>query len=305
MANLNLDGQVAVVTGAGRGIGRGYALLLGELGAKVVVNDNGGATTGLGSDAGPASEVAQEIRDSGGIAVANTNDISTEDGGNGLIAQAVNEFGRIDIVVNNAGNVLWGGMPEVDAAKIEGQFSVHVMGSFHVTRAAWPYMLEQNYGRVVLTSSVGMFGLTDNLGYAIVKSGMLGMAKSMTVGAGEANIKVNVIAPNAWTRLGVHPSEEMQGMQRDAPPNMGTELVAPMVAYLCHESCEVSGEAYVAGAGRFARMFVGVTDGYVHAGPDTPTIDDVAKQIAAISDESSYYVPANLMDWAGHYMSHR
>jgi hypothetical protein len=150
-----------------------------------------------------------------------------------------------------------------------------------------------------------MFGLTDNLGYAIVKSGMLGMAKSMTVGAGEANIKVNVIAPNAWTRLGVHPSEEMQGMQRDAPPNMGTELVAPMVAYLCHESCEVSGEAYVAGAGRFARMFVGVTDGYVHAGPDTPTIDDVAKQIAAISDESSYYVPANLMDWAGHYMSHR
>jgi NAD(P)-dependent dehydrogenase (short-subunit alcohol dehydrogenase family) len=304
MGKLNLDGRVAVVTGSGRGIGRGYALLLSELGAKVVVNDNGGATSGIGSDAGPATDVANEIAAAGGTAVPNTNDISTEEGGKGLIDQAVSEFGRIDIVVNNAGNVLWGALPDVGADAIEGQVKVHTMGTFYVTRAAWPYMLEQDYGRVVLTGSVGMFGLTDNLGYANVKAGMIGMAKSMTVGAGQANIKVNVICPNAWTRLGVHPSEEMQGMQREAPPNMGTELVAPMVAWMCHETCDVSGEAFVAGAGRFARLFVGVTDGYVHGADTGPTIDDVADNIAKISDESSYYVPATLMDWAGHYMAH-
>lgn len=305
MGTYNLDGRVAVVTGAGRGIGRAYALLLGELGAKVVVNDNGGSPTGDGADPGPAQAVAREIVAAGGTAIANTNDISKVEGGEGLIEAAVQEYGRIDIVVNNAGNVIWGALPEADAANLQGHFNVHVLGSLNTTRAAWPYMMEQDYGRVIMTSSTGLFGLPDNLGYATVKAGLIGMAKSMTVSAAGKNIKINVIAPNAWTRLGAHPSDEMNSMQREAPKNMEPELVAPMVAYLAHEACEVSGETYVVGAGRFARLFIAVNEGHVQLDPAKTTIDDVAENWAAINDDSSYYIPENLMDWAGRFMSHR
>jgi NAD(P)-dependent dehydrogenase (short-subunit alcohol dehydrogenase family) len=305
MGKYNLDDRVAVVTGAGRGIGRGYAHLLGQLGAKVVVNDNGGSPAGVGADPEPAQNVAREIVDAGGTAIPDTSDVSKAEGGQALIDAAVNEFGRIDILVNNAGNVIWGALPEADAANIQGHFAVHVLGSFNTTRAAWPHMLEQNYGRVVMTTSTGIFGLPDNLGYATAKAALIGMAKSLTVSAADRNIKINVIAPNAWTRLGAHPSDEMTGMQREAPKQMEPELVAPMVAYLAHESCEVSGETYVAGAGRFARLFVAVTDGYLHPEPEKSTIDDVADNWATINDESSYYVPASLMDWAGHFMAHR
>ena len=307
MGTYNLDGKVAVVTGAGRGIGRAYAHLLGELGAKVVVNDNGGSPSGDGSDPGPAQDVAREIAEAGGTAIPNTNDISTVEGGGDLIEAAVREYGRIDIVVNNAGNVIWGALPEADAANLQSHFNVHIQGSLNTTRAAWPYMMEQDYGRVIMTSSTGLFGLPDNLGYATVKAGMIGMAKSLTVSAAAAgkNIKINVIAPNAWTRLGAHPSDEMNSMQREAPKNMEPELVAPMVAYLAHEACDVSGETYVVGAGRFARLFVGVTEGYLRRDAGKTTIDDVAENWAAINDESSYYIPSSLMDWAGRFLAHR
>jgi Enoyl-(Acyl carrier protein) reductase len=148
-----------------------------------------------------------------------------------------------------------------------------------------------------------MFGLPDNLGYAVAKASMIGMAKSLTVGRRRANINVNCIAPNAVTRLAVR-SEAEAAQQEAMAPVMDPALVAPMVAYLAHESCDVSGEVYIAGAGRFARMFVGVTQGYLHPGLSGATIDDVAANWAAINNESGYYVPAPLMDWAAQYMSH-
>src|ERR1022692_4679377 len=169
MSRFNFDGRVAVVTGAGRGIGRAYAHLLGELGASVVVNDLGGTTEGTGADLAPAESVAREITDAGGTAIADGSDVSTVSGGKAAIDAAVNQFGRVDIVVNNAGNVIFGGLPDVDLDNIESHLAVHVKGSFNTTRAAWPHMLAQNYGRVVLTTSTGMFGLSDNLGYAIAK----------------------------------------------------------------------------------------------------------------------------------------
>jgi NAD(P)-dependent dehydrogenase (short-subunit alcohol dehydrogenase family) len=303
MSGLRLDGRVAAVTGAGRGIGRAYALLLAELGAKVVVNDLGGSTLGLGSDAGPADEVVKQIQAAGGKAVANYGDVSTVEGGASVVDSAVAEFGGIDIVVNNAGNMVWGTLPDATIETVEAHWAVHVRGAFNTLHAAWPYFLAQNYGRAVLTTSVGMFGLPDNLGYAIAKASMIGMAKSLTVGRRKANITVNCIAPNAVTRLGAR-TEQEQAAQEAMAPVMDPALVAPMVAYLAHESCDVSGEVYVAGAGRFARLFVGVTPGYVHPGLTGVTVDDVAANWAAINDEAGYYVPRTLMDWAGHFMGH-
>jgi NAD(P)-dependent dehydrogenase (short-subunit alcohol dehydrogenase family) len=301
MTTYGFDGRVAVVTGAGRGIGRGYAQLLGKLGAKVVVNDLGSTKEGVGSDAGPADQVAAEISQAGGAAIADTNDISTVDGSQALIDAAVAKFGRIDIVINNAGNVRWADLPEIDVDVIESHLSVHTKGSFNTTRAAWPHMLEQDYGRIVMTGSTGMFGLPGNIGYATAKASFIGMAKSMTISARKRNIKINVILPNAATRMGGPDDDGTQA----GPPQMEPELVAPMAAYLAHEACTVSGELYVAGAGRFSRIFVAATEGYVHSGAGTPTIEDVAEHWDAINDETGYYVPKNLMDWAGHYLSHR
>jgi NAD(P)-dependent dehydrogenase (short-subunit alcohol dehydrogenase family) len=300
---LRLDGRVAAVTGAGRGIGRAYALYLGRLGAKVVVNDLGGSTTGAGQDSGPADEVVKLIREAGGQAVSSYADVSTAEGGASVIEAAIETFGDIDIVVNNAGNMVWGGLPEATIDTLDAHWAVHVRGAFNTLHAAWPRFLAKDYGRVVLTSSVGLFGLPDNLGYAVAKASMIGMAKSLTVGRRKANVNVNCIAPNAVTRLGVRTDAE-RAQQEAMAPVMDPALVAPMVAYLAHESCPVSGEVYIAGAGRFSRLFLGVTPGYVHPGLSGVTIDDVAANWAAINDETGYYVPATLMDWAAQYMSH-
>jgi NAD(P)-dependent dehydrogenase (short-subunit alcohol dehydrogenase family) len=309
MSGLRLDGRVAAVTGAGRGIGRAYAELLGRLGAKVVVNDLGGSTLGAGRDRGPADEVVAGIRAAGGAAVANYADVSTADGGRGVVETAVGEFGRIDILVNNAGNMVWGALPEATIETIEAHWAVHVRGSYNTCFAAWPYLLKQNYGRVVLTTSAGIFGLPDNIGYATAKASLIGMAKSMTAGRGEANITVNCIAPNAMTRLAARPGDEPAQTEparteSEPAPLMDPALVAPMVAYLAHDSCDVSGEVFVAGAGRFARLFVGVTAGYLHPDPASVTVDDVAANWATINDAAGYYVPGTLMDWAGHYLAH-
>ncbi len=308
MTQFDFDGRVAVVTGAGRGIGRAYALLLGQRGAKVVVNDLGGSTKGTGHDPAPAQEVADQIAEAGGTAIADSSDVSTVEGGQRLVDAAVREFGRVDIVVNNAGNVIYGGLPEVDVSVLDAILAVHVRGTFNVTRAAWPHLLAQNYGRVVLTGSTGMFGMPDNLSYATAKSAMIGMAQAMTQSVGEHDIKVNVIAPNAWTRMAGDPSEGMDQLRAQRPPGvppyLEPELVAPMVAFLAHESCPVSAGIYLAGAGRFARLYVASTDGYLHLGDGTPTIEDVAANWAAINDEASYYVPASTLDWSARYMSH-
>ena len=303
MSEFNFTGRVAVVTGAARGIGRGYAGLLAELGASVVVNDFGGTKEGTGGDAAPARTAASELVAAGGIAVPDTSDISTVAGGQAVIDTALREFGRIDIIVNNAGNIRWGGPPDVDAANIQSHLDVHVLGSFNTTRAAWPHMTAQNFGRIVMTGSTGMFGLPDNLGYATAKAGLIGMTRSLTVAAGEQNITINVIAPNAWTRMGPRDADDRPDT-RPAPPNMEPELVAPMVAYLAHETCTVSGEIYVAGAGRFGRIFIAGNEGYLHTGDAPATIEDVAANWATINDDTTFYVPASLMDWAGRFMGH-
>jgi NAD(P)-dependent dehydrogenase (short-subunit alcohol dehydrogenase family) len=293
-AALRFDGRVAVVTGAGRGIGRAHALLLAARGASVVVNDRGGSTEGVGTDAGPASKVVAEIVAAGGAAVADDSDVSSPAGGRAVVERAVQEFGRIDVLVNNAGIVRWAGMPEVDADNLEAHLAVHVGGSFHTVRAAWPQMAEQGYGRIVMTTSSGVFGLPNNTSYATAKGAVIGLTRSLATAGAKKGIKVNALAPAAMTRMaGPAPS--------DADTTMAPELVAPMVAYLAHEECPVTGEIYAAGAGRFARIFLGSTPGYVDT---AATPEDIAAHWAEINDETGYVVPANLMAWSAGFLAH-
>jgi NAD(P)-dependent dehydrogenase (short-subunit alcohol dehydrogenase family) len=300
VSELRFDGRVAVVTGAGRGIGRAYALLLAERGASVVVNDLGSSIGGDGEDAGPASEVVAEIVAAGGAAVADAHDVATAGGSQALVDTAIERFGRVDVLVNNAGIIRWAGLPDADLDNLEQHLAVHVAGSFNTTRAAWPHFVEQGYGRIVMTTSAGMFGLPKNLGYATAKGGVVGMTRSLTVAGAKHGITVNLIAPAAMTRM-AGPAGDDPAAAEDDP--MAPHLVAPMVAYLAHEDCPVSGEIYAAGAGRFARIFIASTVGYVQQDPE-PTVEDVAANWAAINDGTGYWLPPDLMGWSAEFLSH-
>ncbi len=285
---------MAVITGAGRGLGRAYALLLAQRGAQVVVNDLGAKMSGVGSDEGPATSVASEIVTAGGNALADSSDVSTTDGAQSLIDAAIARFGRLDVLINNAGIIRWKPFPEADADNLASHLAVHVGGSFNTSRAAWPQMVEQHYGRIVMTTSTGMFGLAANTSYATAKAAVIGLTNSLTISGHDHDIKINLIAPAAATRMAGTGSGD---------PQMAPELVAPMAAFLAHESCPVSGEIFAAGAGRFARMFIASTPGYTQQG-STPTMEDIAEHWATINDETGYFIPTDLMDWSNTFMAH-
>ncbi len=247
---------------------------------------------GTGVDVGPAREVAGEITDAGGAAVADTNDVSTSSGAQALVDAAVGTFGHLDVVINNAGIIQWAGFPEVDEDNLARHLAVHTFGSFHVTRAAWPHMTKRNYGRIVMTTSSGVFGLKNNTSYATAKAAVIGLTRSAALAGAPHGISVNVIAPAAMTRMA----------GGGDLPDMTPEAVAPMAAFLAHESCPVNGEIYAAGAGRFARIFLATTQGYVH--PGDVTMEDVASHWADINDESAYSVPKALRDWSERFLAH-
>jgi NAD(P)-dependent dehydrogenase (short-subunit alcohol dehydrogenase family) len=265
-----------------------------------VVNDLGGTITGDGADAEPAESVVAQIVAAGGAAVADGHDVATVEGADALIGAAIGHYGRVDILINNAGIIRWAGLPEADADNLAQHLAVHVTGSFNTARAAWPHLAGQGYGRIVMTTSSGFFGLPTNLSYAAAKGAVMGLTRSLAVAGAKKGIKVNALAPAAMTRMAGPASGEPDPtapLQR----HMAAELVAPMAAFLAHESCPVTGEIYAAGAGRFARIFIASTPGYVDAGA---TVEDIAENWAAINDEGGYTVPASLMEWSAAFLGH-
>jgi NAD(P)-dependent dehydrogenase (short-subunit alcohol dehydrogenase family) len=282
MADLGYDGKVALITGAGGGLGREHALLLASRGARIVVNDLGGSVSGEGGDAGPAQRVAKEINDAGGEAVADGNSVSTPEGGEAVVKTAIDSFGRVDILINNAGILRDKTFHNMTPDLLNPVLDVHLKGAFYVTRPAWIRMREQSYGRVVNTSSnsglLGNFGQTN---YGAAKMGLVGFTRVLAAEGAKYNIKANAIAPVAKTRM----TEELLGAVGD---KLDPSLVSPIVAWLAHEDCPVSGEVFSAAGGRIARMFIGLTQGYYS--PNL-TVEDVRDHFDQIRSEDGYIVP--------------
>ena len=279
MPELRFDNRVAVITGAGRGLGRAYALLLASRGAKVVINDSGVSLKGQGHDEGPANEVVREIKAAGGEAVACTESVATAEGGKAIIQAAIDHYGRIDILIHNAGNVRRGLLKEMTYEDFDAVLDVHLRGAFHVVRPAFPLMCATGYGRMVLTSSIG--GLYGNLGgvvnYSVSKAGMIGLANVVALEGAPEGVKCNVIVPAAVTRMA-------EGLDISAYPPMSPELVAPAVGWLAHESCSISGEMLISIAGRVAKAFVAETPGVYRP---SWSIEQVGEQMEAIRDTSA------------------
>lgn len=274
-AALRFDGRVAVITGAGRGLGRAYALLLASKGAKVVVNDPGAAISGESLDTGPAQDVVAEIIAAGGEAVANTESVATPQGGKAIIGSAIDNYGRVDILIHNAGNSRYGSLSDMTYEDFDAVLDVHLRGAFNVVRPAFPLMREAGYGRIVLTSSIGgIYGNHNVANYAASKAGVIGLSNVAAIEGDEHGVKSNVIVPAALTRLA-------EGLDTSAYPPMGPELTAPAVGWLAHESCSISGEMLVSIAGRVARAFIAETPGIYQP---SWTIDEVGAQIDAIRE---------------------
>jgi NAD(P)-dependent dehydrogenase (short-subunit alcohol dehydrogenase family) len=273
MTVARFDDRVAVVTGGGRGLGCAYARLLAERGAKVVVNDHGGSLTGDGGDAGPAEQVVDAIRAAGGEAVASTASVATRDGVDVIIATALDHYGRIDILIHNAGNVRRGSLKEMSYEDFDAVLDVHLRGAFNVVRQAFPIMCEAGYGRIVLTSSIGgLYGNHNVANYAAAKAGVIGLSNVAALEGAAEGVTCNVIVPAAVTRMAA-------GIDTSAYPPMGPELVAPVVGWLAHESCSVSGEVFIALAGRVARAVIAESPGVYRP---SWTVEDIGHHLGAI-----------------------
>ena len=277
MAESRFDGRVAVITGGGRGLGRSYALLLAAKGAKVVVNDPGGAMSGDAGDAGVAQELVDEIRAAGGEAVANTDTVATEQGGKAIIEAALDNYGRIDALIHNAGNVRYGSLSEISHEDFRAVVDVHLMGAFNVVRPAFPLMCGQEYGRIVLTSSIGgIYGNSRCVNYGVAKSGMIGLNNIAALEGENCNVKSNIIVPSAVTRMA-------EGIDITQYPPMEPELVAPVVGWLAHEDCSITGEMIASIAGRISRCFIAETKGVYRP---SWTIEEVGEAMAEARDKS-------------------
>jgi NAD(P)-dependent dehydrogenase (short-subunit alcohol dehydrogenase family) len=293
-AELGFDGKVAIITGAGGGLGRQHALLLASRGALVVVNDLGGALDGSGSDKGAAQKVVDEIVALGGVAVADTNSVSTPEGGAAIVKSAVDAYGRVDIVINNAGILRDKSFHNLTPDLMNPVFDVHLKGAFHVTQPAFVLMREQGYGRIISTSSAaGVFGNFGQANYGAAKMGLVGFMRVLAVEGAKYNIKANAIAPLALTRM----TESLfSGAMAE---KLQPELISPIVAFLAHEDCPVSGEVYSVGGGRVARVFIGETPGYFNA---NLTMEDVRNNFEQIRNEDGYIVPANISEETAMFM---
>jgi len=293
---LRFDGRVAVVTGAGGGLGRVYALLLASRGAKVVVNDLGVTTSGEGSSQKAADKVVKEITDAGGEAVSNYD--SVEDGDK-IVKTALDKWGRVDIVINNAGilrDVSFTKMTDKDWDLI---YKVHVKGSYSVTKAAWNFMRDKGYGRIIMTSSAaGIYGNFGQANYSSAKLALLGFAKTLAIEGEKRNVLVNTIAPMAGSRMTetIFPPDLLKALK--------PEYVAPLVAFLCHESCKANGQLFEVGAGWISALRWQRTKGNFVDTSKGMSPEDVKKNWDAINNFEGATIPTGITDSVTLVMEH-
>ncbi len=287
---ITFDGRVAVVTGAGGGLGRTYALDLARRGAQVVVNDLGGSVDGSGESQSAADVVVDLIVDAGGEAVANYDSVSTPEGGASIIQSAVDAFGGLDIVINNAGILRDRSFANMTTAEIEAVLDVHLRGAFYVSHPAFKIMKDNGYGRFVFTASAaGLFGNFGQANYGAAKLGLVGLSNVLAVEGMNYDIKSNAIAPIAKTRM----TEDILGpFVEMVDPNQ----VTPMVVYLCSEDNEFTHEIFTVGGGRYGRVFIGTNTGWFAGQGAVPTVEELVDHLGEIRDISEYVIPNNIND---------
>ena len=295
---VDFTGQVVIVTGAGRGLGRLFAIEIARRGGSVVVNDVGGTMHGDGSDSSVADQVVEEIERAGGVAVASYDSVASPEGGEAIVRTAVERFGRLDAVVSNAG--IFNSVPfdELSHADWRRMLAVHLDGGFHLSQPAFRVMKSQGYGRFVfMVSSAGLFGQPLEAHYAAAKAGLLGLSNVIAIEGAPHGILANTVLPFGHTRMVTETVPdpaylEQSGFLKAIQP----ELVVPIVVFLASRSCEVSHHNYSACAGRFARVFVGLGEGWFPEPGSRPTADDVAAHLGEVSATEPFTVPMSIFD---------
>ncbi len=296
---IDFSGQVVIVTGAGRGLGRLYALDLARRGAAVVVNDLGGSMSGSGADPSVAERVVAEIEEAGGVAVASHDTVASAEGGRAIVDAAVERFGRVDAVVSNAGIFQTLPFDELSTDDWRRVLSVHLDGAFYVSQPAFRVMKAQRYGRFVfIASSAGIFGQPLTAHYAAAKAGSLGLANVIAIEGAEHGILANTVLPFGRSRMVYETVPDPDRLLAESPflRAIEPERVVPMVVFLASRACALTHQCYSAGAGRYARVFAGLAEGWLAERGGTPTAEDVAAHLAEVSATDSFVIPGSIFD---------
>jgi NAD(P)-dependent dehydrogenase (short-subunit alcohol dehydrogenase family) len=289
LSEISFDGRVAIVTGAGGGLGRTYALDLAARGASVVVNDLGGSVDGKGGDDTAAQKVVDEIKGNGGEAVPNYDSVSSPEGGESIVKTAVDAFGKVDIVINNAGILRDKSFLKLEWDDLQAVLDVHLMGAFYVSKPAFRIMKENGYGRFVFTASNATFGNFGQTNYAAAKMGLVGLSNTLAVEGARAGILSNVIMPVAKTRM----TEELLG---EFANYLAPELVTPMVTFLCSEACTITHGAFSAAGGRYAAVNWTLGQGWYAGQGASPTAEDIQANLEQIQSSEGFIVPGSTTD---------
>jgi NAD(P)-dependent dehydrogenase (short-subunit alcohol dehydrogenase family) len=295
---IDFTDQVAIVTGAGRGLGRLYALELARRGASVVVNDLGGTMHGEGADTTVADEVVAEIEGAGGVAVASHDSVASPEGGEAIVRAAVERFGRLDAVVSNAGIFNSIAFDELSADDWRRMLNVHLDGGFYLSQPAYKVMKEQRYGRFVfISSSGGMFGQPWESHYAAAKAGLVGLSNVIAIEGAEHGILSNTVLPFGFSRMVTETVGDPEALKQIGFLDViKPELVVPMVVFLASRACEFSHQNYSACAGRFARVFIGLGEGWFADKDSNPTADDIQAHLSEVSATEPFTVPGSIFE---------